>query len=153
MMKIKSKITIKIITLLPKWFVIEFNEWDNNYGEHLIGINALFYDESNDNNNNNNINNNNNTNNKNKAKRVLLALQTLCLHEGHNSKNILVTIVDILNSFGKSLNNIICFVGDNYNVNKCIANITKTDKYDHIGIPLVGCRAHLLNLFVKTEFL
>ena len=43
--------------------------------------------------------------------------------------------------YGKDTTNVICFVGDNCNVNQSIARTMK--------IPLIGCASHKFNLAVK----
>jgi hypothetical protein len=50
-------------------------------------------------------------------------------------------IKGVLTIFGKSWKNVICLIGDNWNVNKALAEKCK--------IPLVGCAAHRLNLAVE----
>lgn len=50
----------------------------------------------------------------------------------------------ILSIFGKDVTQVICFVADNCNVNKCLARMC--------GVPMVGCAAHRFNLAVQ-EFI
>lgn len=56
--------------------------------------------------------------------------------EGHRN-----AIERFLPYFGKSLSNVLFLVGDNCTVNKRLANL--------MGVPLVGCASHRLNLAVR----
>jgi hypothetical protein len=47
----------------------------------------------------------------------------------------------VLSVFGKTVGDVICLVGDNCNVNKALADL--------MGVPLVGCAAHRLNLAIQ----
>ncbi len=47
--------------------------------------------------------------------------------------------------YGKSLDNVVCFTGDNMNTNQALATLC--------GKPLVGCAAHRFNLEVQKYLL
>jgi hypothetical protein len=141
---IKDKVIKKISDELPDFFSLEFDGWDNNYGSHLLAIFAVYPKL---------------TDGVKNIQRALLTINTLSLDEGQNSNNILTTVIDVLSTYGKTLDNIVCFTGDNCNVNKGISNLTVKGIYrnnnndNNHKIPLVGCKAHLLNLYVIKEFL
>ena len=50
-------------------------------------------------------------------------------------------ISQVMQSFGKSEDNVMCLIGDNCSVNKSLANLLK--------VPLIGCGAHKFNLAVR----
>ncbi len=79
-----------------------------------------------------------------KIQKVLIAFTPLLEEDDMSSEAHLELIEFVLGLFGKLLSNVICFVGDNCNVNKHLADLA--------GIPLIGCAAHRFNLAVK-EFL
>lgn len=76
-----------------------------------------------------------------KIQKVLIAFTPLLEEDDMSSEAHLDLIEFVLGLFGKMLSNVICFVGDNCNVNKHLADLA--------GIPLIGCAAHRFNLAVR----
>lgn len=60
---------------------------------------------------------------------------------GMTAQDHLHHLAQVMRTYGKSENNIMCFVGDNCSMNKCMAALLK--------IPLIGCGSHKFNLAVK----
>ena len=61
--------------------------------------------------------------------------------DSHNAATHQVAIETVLGFFGKTISNVAFLIGDNCNVNR------KLDRL--IGVPLVGCASHRLNLVVR----
>ena len=61
--------------------------------------------------------------------------------EGMTARDHLVHISQVMQSFGKTEDNIMCMIGDNCNVNRSLADLLK--------VPLIGCSAHKFNLAVR----
>jgi hypothetical protein len=59
------------------------------------------------------------------------------------SSNHIIHIGDSLTKYGRSIFDALAIIGDNCNVNKCIAKRLK--------IPLIGCRSHIFNLAVNAH--
>ncbi len=72
---------------------------------------------------------------------VLLGFTPLLEESDMSSQSHMELIEYVLSIFGKNLSNVICFIGDNCNMNKSFANLC--------GLPLVGCYAHRFNLAVN----
>jgi hypothetical protein len=53
----------------------------------------------------------------------------------------LTHLSNVLQSFGKTEENVVCLVGDNCSVNKSMSRLLR--------VPLIGCGAHKLNLAVS----
>ncbi len=112
---------------LPNVFCLIIDGWSDGNGTHYVGIYACY----------NNIE-------QNVAKMLMLALSPLEDETNFTAQNHVNFIIDTLNWYNKTLNNVCCLIGDNTNTNPAIANI--------IGIPLVGCASHKLNLYVKKVY-
>jgi len=117
--EVRSVISAK----LPSKFCICFDAWTENKN-HFVGIYAIHNDDY-----NNSVN-------------LLLGFTTLLDESNWTAQNYADTIIYILESFGKSIINVICLVGDNCNTNKRLANI--------LNLPLIGCASHKLNLAVEN---
>jgi len=64
------------------------------------------------------------------------------LNEGDlSSRDYVEFIIESLSVYEKSIDNVLCFIGDNCATNQCIARLT--------GKPLVGCASHKLNLAIE----
>lgn len=61
--------------------------------------------------------------------------------ESYSANEHIVFIQATLQLFGKNLQNVFCFVGDNCETNQSISRKTE--------IPLIGCYSHKVNLAVK----
>lgn len=76
-----------------------------------------------------------------KIERVLLGFSLLLDETEYTADNYKDLIEEILERFGKSLENVLCFVGDN-----CSTNVTSLAK--KTGIPLIGKTHDLYLLFM-----
>ena len=112
-----------ISKIIPSKFCICFDAWTENK-IHFIGIYAIFNDL-------------NNT-----PQNVLLAFTTLVDESNWTAQNYADTISNVLESFNKSVLNVVCLIGDNCNTNKRLATLLKP--------PLVGWTSHKLNLAVEN---
>jgi hypothetical protein len=72
---------------------------------------------------------------------LLLAIAPLLDEEDYSAHEHAEFIQATLNWYGRSIDDVLFFVGDNCNVNKRLAT--------HLSVPLVGCASHRLNLAVK----
>ena len=75
------------------------------------------------------------------AKTHLLALSPVLEEEKLTAESHVDFIRATLNFFKRDVSSLIFLVGDNENLNKCIANF--------LDIPLIGCASHRLNLAAK----
>lgn len=129
-LSLKAIVQEEIKVRLPSKFAIIFDGWTEGT-DHYIGIWASY----------------NSIDNRNDGKEVpvqtLLSIRPLLADgiEGMTAADHLLHISRVLAIYGKDTSNVICFVGDNCNVNQSIARTMK--------IPLVGCASHKLNLAVK----
>ena len=104
---------------------------DTGYGNHLIGIYAVYSVK---------------VDGISVIRRALLALEPLIDDTDQKAESFRDTILTYLEEYyGIIIDNIACVVADNAHINIKIARL--------IGRPMVGCKAHLLNLFVENEFL
>jgi hypothetical protein len=73
---------------------------------------------------------------------TLLSMRPLLTGEvnGMTAQDHLLHLSQVLHSYGKSDENVICLVGDNCSVNKRMARILR--------VPLIGCGSHKLNLAI-----
>jgi hypothetical protein len=60
--------------------------------------------------------------------------------QGMRAQDHLDHVEKVLESYGKTFDNIVCLVGDNCSVNQCMARI--------LDGPLIGCASHKFNLAV-----
>lgn len=74
---------------------------------------------------------------------TLLSMRPLLKDDvaGMTARDHLVHMSQVMRSFGKTEENIMCIIGDNCSVNRSLADLLK--------VPLVGCGAHKFNLAVK----
>ena len=100
-----------VMKMLPSNFCICFNAWTENR-IHFVGIYAIFNDTMNN------------------PETVLLGFTTLLDESNWTVQNYADAICNILESFGKSIVNVICLIGDNCNTNKLLSTI--------LNLPLVG---------------
>lgn len=112
---------------LPSKVAIIFDGWSEGT-VHYIGVSAsycLF------------------VNGVEEIRQTLLSMRPLLTDEviGMTAQDHLHHLAQVMRIYGKTENNIMCFVGDNCNVNKCMAALLK--------IPLIGCGSHKFNLAVK----
>jgi hypothetical protein len=81
-------------------------------------------------------------------KEVLLSCTPMEKHNDNEeptfgSSSHIIHIGDSLTKYGKFIFDALAIIGDNCNVNKCIAKRLK--------IPLIGCRSHIFNLAVNAH--
>ena len=108
---------------LPEKFAIVFDGW-TRHSVHYLAIFAVYL--------------------KNGQKQVvLLAIAPPINEESYNSDEHIIFIQETLNIYGKTLENVCCFVGDNCETNQSVSRKT--------GIALIGCYSHKLNLAVKKH--
>jgi hypothetical protein len=72
---------------------------------------------------------------------ICLAFTPLLDESAFSAQNHRDLILFVLSIFRKSVENLICIIGDNCNVNKALADL--------LEIPLVGCAAHRFNLAIQ----
>jgi hypothetical protein len=115
---------------LPKKYAILFDGWSHET-EHFLGMTAA-YGGSNSNN----------------YVEILLSLQPLLKDgiTGLTAEDHMVHITKALcERYGRSLDEVVCLVGDNCSVNQSLAR--------KLDIPLLGCGAHKLNLAIRAWIL
>jgi hypothetical protein len=76
-----------------------------------------------------------------KLETPLLAMYQLPDLTNQRAKNHVVFITNVLQDFGKTIDNVVCLSADNTNLNPCIARL--------LGIQFVGCFSHRMNLAVQ----
>ena len=108
---------------LPERFGLIFNGWSAGT-HHYVGVFAVYPEGM-----------------EMKRKKVMLAMDTLLDETNQNAANHVEFLVDVLQSYNKSLENVLFICGDNCNTNKNIA--------DRLHVPLIGCRSHIFNLAVN----
>ena len=110
--------------MLPEKFGINFDGWDNGHNEHFVAIFAVFPDSA-----------------SGLSRNVLIAMQPLLTPDCQNASAHSDFITSTLGCYNKSPQNILFLVGDNTNTNPAIARM--------LGVTLIGCGSHRLNLGVK----
>ena len=121
--RITTLVETKISRELPNKFSLVFDGW-SSYATHFISIFASYSCSS-----------------TKRYHRSLLALSPLPNENSMNADEHIQFIEDILDVYGKIMQNFCALGGDNVSVNHSIA--VKT------GITLVGCASHRLNLAVN----
>jgi hypothetical protein len=76
------------------------------------------------------------------GKYPLLAIAPPFDETSYTAENHKAFIADVLELFGRSLDNLIYLVADNASVNTCLADL--------LGIPMLGCASHRFNLACKN---
>ncbi|KAH9105198.1 hypothetical protein AeMF1_018909 [Aphanomyces euteiches] len=113
----------KIADVLPKRFGLIMDGW-SSHGTAYCAIFASFVDDSGS------------------LLCPLLAFSPLPDEADFSADQHIQFIIDTLDVFKKSLDNIVCISGDTCSVNQAIAR--------RIGVPLIGCSSHKFNLAVKA---
>lgn len=121
MHKVYGKVIQVIREILPDKFPVIFDGWENGNGKYFVGMYAVIIKEE-------------------TIKYILLAIQPL-VDGSFTAEAHALFMEETLMNFGKHVQSISVLIGDNCNVNKCIA--------DRLGVPLLGCASHRLNLAVK----
>ena len=112
----------QVMELLPQSFCLCFDAWTEN-SFHFVAIYAIFNDL------------------EFKKRTILLSFGTLLDESNWTSANYADTVIALLESMNKSIENVICLVGDNCATNRSLSNL--------LGLPLIGCASHKLNLAVE----
>lgn len=107
---------------LPDKFVLVFDGWKGTNDDHFVGIFACYSTKETG------------------PCAVLLSLSEM-IGEGFTAETHKNHILSVLAAYGKSIDNVLCVVGDNCNTNKALAV--------QLNVPLLGCYSHRLNLHVK----
>ena len=113
---------------LPTKFSIVFDGWTEGT-HHYIGIAAAYLRFG--------------DGGKEEAVQTMLSMKPLLVDgiQGMRAQDHLDHVEKVLESYGKTFDNIVCLVGDNCSVNQCMARI--------LDIPLIGCASHKFNLVVR----
>jgi hypothetical protein len=111
---------------LPDKFALVFDGWTEGT-EHFIGITASYVSKGVDQ----------------VVTHTLLSMRPLLADDivGMTASDHLHHLSKVLRQYGKTEVNIVCLVGDNCSVNKCMSRLLK--------VPLLGCGSHKLNLAVR----
>lgn len=130
MLTLRDKVTEKIKFELPNIFALVIDGWENPNGDHIVAIFASYeiYKDG-----------------LYISKRPLLSVSTLNTPTTENSKSHADYISWVLCEFGKSPANVVSITADNCNLNPATCNL--------LNIKMVGCKSHLLNLFIRKYFL
>ena len=109
---------------LPNVFAVVFDEWSHHASKFLAIFACYNFQEE--------------------VKEVLLGFCHLDEEPSFGAERIKKTLKEVLSIYSRSLENVCCIVGDNCNVNRCIAAGIKA--------PLLGCTNHKLALAVNDWF-
>lgn len=145
LMQYMNKVTIQVENtlknLLPSKFCLLFDGWTlDGQSTQFIGIYATFISNG-------------------VVMRPLLAFQPLLDESDYSSQSHKDLIVTILESFGKSLANVVCLIGDNCNTNIATAKLCRVPLIGLIIIYLFCLFFHIICiiiyilLFVVTRFI
>lgn len=136
---VTKSVELKITALLPESFALIFDGcleysfapdslgWSHLQSTHYIALFATFMNARQD-----------------AVERVLLAFSPLRDESDYSAASHAAFILDQLAGYKKTIQNVVCLVGDNCNTNIAVA--------EQLGVPLVGCASHRFNLEVQ-EFL
>ena len=113
---------------LPAKFPVVFDGWTEGT-QHYIGVAAAYVQQDSD--------------GKPQPLQTMLSMKPLLAEgvSGMRATDHLDHIEKVLESYGKTSENILCLVGDNCSVNQSMARI--------LGVPLIGCASHKFNLAVR----
>lgn len=117
-----ERVEKKVADELPDHFGIVIDGWKEGT-THYIAFFAVY------------------TNADGNIKQPLLSIAPPFDETNYTAANHKAFIGDVLESFGKSLNNLIYLVADNAAVNTCLADL--------LQIPMIGCASHRFNLACK----
>lgn len=110
--------------MLPARFALIFDGWTCDHAAtHYLAVSASYMSL------------------EDKPERVLLGFTAFDDETSFTAKNHKRCLKTILQLFGKTWDNVVCFIGDNCSTNKALADLCK--------LPLVGCAAHRFNLEVQ----
>ena len=113
-----------LANIVPDKFGLVFDGWDSGSSVNFFGVFVIWWDE------------------KRKANRVyLLRLCPLIDETDLGAQSHLDSIISFLSDIDRTLDNVVCMMGDNCTVNLSLAH--KAHK------PFIGCHSHRLNLAVN----
>lgn len=72
---------------------------------------------------------------------IMLACAPLIDEEDLSAKENITVLEETVEVYGKEVGNVMCFIGDNWKVNRSLSSQT--------NIPLVGCYSHKFNLAIE----
>jgi hypothetical protein len=121
--KLDNYVMDKIRAYLPTKFGLIFDGWSSGT-THYVAVYAVFPDSTG------------------KREQVMLVMQPLPDESNQTADNHADLIRFTLESYSKSMQNVLFICGDNCNTNKKLA----TD----LHVPLIGCCSHLFNLAVEN---
>ena len=125
-LKLTQQVESNIAKDLPDLFGLILDGWtDLSTSTHYYGIFACYPDK----------------NNPDTSVTPLLGFSPLLDETRLNADNHVELITFVLGVYGKEISNVVFLVGDNENLNPRIAS--------DLGVPLLGCYSHRLNLAVK----
>jgi len=112
---------------LPRKFVVVFDGWTEG-AHHYIGVAASYMKV---------------VDGKEVAKQTMLSMKPLLADgiQGMRAADHLEHLSRILETYGKTCDNILCLVGNNCSVNQSMARL--------LNVPLIGCASHKFNLAVR----
>ena len=112
---------------LPSKFAVVFDGWTEGT-QHYIGVAAAYLTV---------------VDGKEVTKQTMLSMKPLLADGVHGMRAVdhIEHLEKVLESYGKTMDNILCLVGDNCSVNKSMARI--------LDVPLIGCASHKFNLAVR----
>lgn len=124
MLLLASYVEKKIVTQeLPNKFGLVYDGWTNK-STHFIALFAIYKCQ-----------------NTKETKQVLLAFSPMFVETDFSAENHEAFINDTLDSYGKSLDNVLFYTCDNCSTNKKTANLSH--------VPMIGCASHRFNLAVE----
>ena len=117
----------RIQSELPPKFTIVFDGWTEG-SHHYIGIAAAYVKVE--------------AGGKERPVQTMLSMKPLLADgvKGMRATDHLNHVEKVLETYGKTFDNVLCIVGDNCSVNQSMARI--------LGVPLIGCASHKFNLAV-----
>jgi len=127
MFKLQDYVKAKVKAALPLRFGLIFDGWSNGTSEHVVAIFATCGTSTG-------------------CFQVLLGINELDDHTNQNSENHIAYITKVLREYDRDPSCIDFMVGDNTNLNPCIAR----NLNGSTSTPFIGCYSHKLNLAVKA---
>jgi uncharacterized CHY-type Zn-finger protein len=131
MEKLAEKVADRIKDDLPASFGLIFDGWSQS-GTHFLAVFASYYNKE------------SKIASSKGACYPMLSLAPLLNETSFTADEHITFFGELLTLYGKSIDNVAFFVGDNCETNQCISR--------RLNIPLIGCAAHKLNLAVKVTY-
>ena len=122
---VTKKVEEHITRILPNKFALIFDGWGSG-DTHFVGVFVTFME-------------------KEAKKLYLLAMSPMEDETSQSAAEHKQFLLSTLATYGKSLDNVCAFIGDNCSTNQALAT--------SCNVPLIGCFSHILNLAVKNVML